>query len=328
MEADSMAGLTTSQLTARRNLEQYLAKKAEGMLDAVLGPGQAVVRVAADLNFDSLTRTEEKYDPEGQVARMTTINDENNDSTTANNQGGGAPGVSTNTDTNAPAPYVSPLTKSLLKKKLTTSEYEINKTVNNLVQSPGSVKRISAAVFVAARVDGAGDQRKVTPRTPEELDKLRRIVQTALGIQTGTDGARKDEIVLEEMPFNDQVGVELTQQIDRQEQRQFWWDLARNAVYPSLGLAALVLFWRAFRRTPVEHIPLGVPLGQLSGNGQRALFGNGHGNGHAHARAGAGWDRAEQPGVVTVDVLNQLIKENPGNMTQAIRSWMNRDKKK
>jgi hypothetical protein len=32
------------------------------------------------------------------------------------------------------------------------------------------------------------------------------------------------------------------------------------------------------------------------------------------------------PGVVTVDVLNQLIKENPDNMTQAIRNWMARDK--
>ena len=31
-----------------------------------------------------------------------------------------------------------------------------------------------------------------------------------------------------------------------------------------------------------------------------------------------------QPGVVTVDVLNRLIRENPNNMTQAIRDWMNR----
>jgi hypothetical protein len=27
---------------------------------------------------------------------------------------------------------------------------------------------------------------------------------------------------------------------------------------------------------------------------------------------------------VTVEVLNQLIKENPQNMTQAIRSWLDR----
>jgi len=30
--------------------------------------------------------------------------------------------------------------------------------------------------------------------------------------------------------------------------------------------------------------------------------------------------------VVTVDVLNQLIRENPANMTQAVRGWLARSK--
>ena len=30
---------------------------------------------------------------------------------------------------------------------------------------------------------------------------------------------------------------------------------------------------------------------------------------------------------VTVDVLNQLIRENPENMTQAIRGWINKGNK-
>ncbi len=37
--------------------------------------------------------------------------------------------------------------------------------------------------------------------------------------------------------------------------------------------------------------------------------------------------RKRQPGgVVTVEVLNQLIRENPANMTQAVRSWLGRGK--
>jgi flagellar M-ring protein FliF len=66
-ENDSVAGLSSTQLSARQNLEKYLAKKAEEMLNKVLGAGQSVVRVSADINFDSLTRVEEKYDPEGQI---------------------------------------------------------------------------------------------------------------------------------------------------------------------------------------------------------------------------------------------------------------------
>jgi flagellar M-ring protein FliF len=50
---DSLTGLTDTQLAARRNLEQYLAKKAQDMLEKVLGPGQAIVRVSADINYDT-----------------------------------------------------------------------------------------------------------------------------------------------------------------------------------------------------------------------------------------------------------------------------------
>src|SRR6266581_3728800 len=101
-ENESLLGLTSSQLAARRNLEQYLGKKAEGMLEAVLGSGQAVVRVAAEINLESLTRTEEKFDPDGQVPRMTTLNDESVDSTTSSGNGGVA-GVASNlgTETNS-----------------------------------------------------------------------------------------------------------------------------------------------------------------------------------------------------------------------------------
>src|ERR1700722_6694565 len=75
-ENDSIAGLSGNQLTARRNLEQYLTKKAEGMLEKVLGAGQAVVRVSADINWDTINRTEVKLDPDGQGATSTTVNDE------------------------------------------------------------------------------------------------------------------------------------------------------------------------------------------------------------------------------------------------------------
>src|SRR5580658_8303184 len=103
-ENDSVAGLSNNQLTARRNFEQYLTKKAQGMLEQVLGAGQAVVRVSAELNWDTTTRKEEKLDPDGQVAVSTSIDDENTE--TANTGGIGTPGVASNsseTNTNVVA---------------------------------------------------------------------------------------------------------------------------------------------------------------------------------------------------------------------------------
>ncbi len=164
---DSVAGLSSTQLSARQNLEKYLAKKAEEMLNKVLGAGQSVVRVSADINFDSLSRVEEKFDPEVQIPRTTTLTEEKMDTLTAN-PSGGAPGVAANSgETNGAAG--TPANSSKTNKKVQNTSYEINKTISNIMQTPGSVKRVSAAVFVAANVTGSGTNRVVAMRTPDEM---------------------------------------------------------------------------------------------------------------------------------------------------------------
>jgi flagellar M-ring protein FliF len=309
---DSVAGLSNNQLAARRNFEQYLSKKAEGMLEKVLGPGQAVVRVSAEINWDTTTRTEEKFDPDGQVARSSTINDEDTDSatTTAGGAPGSGAGPNTNSD-NTNAVAAAPVNSSRTRKKVTTSSYEINKITSNMIEAAGGLKRLSTAVFVAQRFEGEGAARKAVVRTPEEKKRLQDMVQSALGIQTTGDTARQDEIALEEMPFNDQPVRELTQQLEQQEKRQVWLDLAQKLVYPALAAAILFAFWRMFQKARAEEVRLGFPMA----NGHA----NGNGNGHG---------KVIMPGkgVVTVEVLNQLIRENPANMTQAVRSWLGRAK--
>jgi hypothetical protein len=120
------------------------------------------------------------------------------------------------------------------------------------------------------------------------------------------------------MPFNTDFTTAITHDLDQQQTHEFWWNLARNATYPALGLMALLLLFRMFKQTPVQDIPLGVPVGRLMSSSN----GNGNGNGHSPARLGDSYE--SPPGVVTIEVLNRLIKENPTNMTQAIRDWMNK----
>jgi flagellar M-ring protein FliF len=301
-ESDSIAGLSNNQLTARRNFEQYLSKKAQGMLEQVLGAGQAVVRVSTDLNWDTTTRSEVKYDPDGQVAKTSIINDETTE--TATSSTGGPPGVTANSSETNVAAATAPVNKSRTTKKVTNSQYEINKTTSDVVQAPGGIKRLTAAVFIAQHFDGKGADRKAVPRSKEEMDKLRHIVQSALGLDEIGDATRKDDIALEEMPFNDQPAMELTQQMDQQEKHQLWFDLALKAIYPTLAAGVLFLFWRLWQKTTKDEIPIAIPAT------------NGNGNGH----------RKSAHGVVTVEVLNQLIRENPANMTQAVRSWLARGK--
>ena len=189
---DSVAGLSSNQLTARRNFEQYLSKKAEGMLEKVLGPGQAVVRVSAEINWDTITRTEEKFDPDGQVVRTTTINDENTDTSTVTT--GGAPGSAANTAANPttarPTQHqrrrvaATPSTAAAPAKKSPTAATKSTRSPATSSRPPAAFKRLSTAVFIAQRFEGEGADRKTVPRTPAEVEDLKRIVQSALGIQT------------------------------------------------------------------------------------------------------------------------------------------------
>ena len=305
---DSLSGLSATQLQTRRNLEQYLSKKAQEMLEKVLGPGQAIVRVSAEVNYDTITKTEEKFDPDGQVIRSKTQNDELLDSATAQNNSPSGVSANTPADTNsAVASAGSPINKSKNTKTISTIAYEIGKVHTDSVQVAGGLKRLTAAITVATQMQGTGADRKAVPRSQEEMDKLRRIVSSALG----ADLTRGDTVALEEMSFNDSFATEMTQQLDSQQKKDFWLNIASSLLYPALGVGAVFMLLRIFKQTPIQEIPMGVPVGRI---GQAA-----------HGKTKLSEINFETPpSVVTVDVLNRLIKDNPNNMTSAIRDWMTR----
>ena len=308
-ENDSLTGVSSSQLAARRSLELYLSKKAQDMLEKVLGPGQAIVRVAAEVNYDQTTKTEEKYDPDGQVVRSQTKNDDTTDTSATQNTT--PTGITANTaqETNSAA-GAAPVNSSKTRRSVTTIAYEINRTKTDVIQAAGNIKRITAAITVASQFEGTGADRKAMPRSPEEMEKLRRIVASAIG----TDNSRGDMVALEELPFNDELASTLSEQLESQQKHDFWMKLAGNLTYPALGLIALFILFRQLKSTPMQDIPIGVPVGQIASN-----------TGTSHAAGSRTGDaRNEPPGVVTVDVLNRLIRENPNNMTAAIRDWMGR----
>lgn len=321
LDEDSQAGQAATQLKTRQELEKYLARKAEDLLAPTVFPGRAVVRVSVDINFDSLTTTEEKFDPEGQVVRSSTVTDETTESAGPGGSAG-VPGVVVNTGATETNGVAAATPSNSTRKKVTNNQYEINRTLSTLTQAAGSIRRISAAVFVPMRTEGTGTERKAVPRTPEELEKLRRIVQGALGIATTNSVNRADEIVLEELPFNDQPAQEVAVETQRQQRKEFWMNLGRQVTYPVLALGVLAFFWRTLRKLPAEVLPKTLIPEEYEAVGTN---GSGDHNGNGHLLVG-GLRKAKQE-VVTVEVLNQLIREHPDNMTEAIRSWMTRGSK-
>src|SRR5207249_2158467 len=61
--------LPNTELEYRREVENSLAAKAEEMLSQLLGPGHAIVRVTADINFRKVKERRESFSPEERVAR-------------------------------------------------------------------------------------------------------------------------------------------------------------------------------------------------------------------------------------------------------------------
>ncbi len=305
-DEDSMVGMADRHFNIRQQVETMFSKKARSMLDSVLGPGQSTVRVAVELNTDAITSTERKIDPATKVERQKTEKEESTKSTTGGNSSSSGIAANSNVTTNTPAAASSNFNDSIVKTSEVTNEFD--ESVRQIVQMAGGVKRISAAVMVNTRYEGVGSDRKAVQRTPQEMEQLKEIVQSALGIQTDGAGDRTDTISMMEISFNDQPMIEMTKELDQMEKINFWMSLARKVAYPALAVVILYMFARALKRTKLEEIPMGVPVGELDAHGQLDPMSD--------------WKPGTKPRAVTVEVLNQLVKENPHNMTQAIRTWM------
>jgi flagellar M-ring protein FliF len=189
-DKDQLAGLSTSQLEVRQNVESYLQDKAQSMLDGVLGSGKALVRVTADLNFQQLERTSEQFDPDKPSIRSeerTTNSSSNSDKTADTGEN-----------------------KQEENSQTVVTNYELNKTVEHIVNAVGTISRLSIAVTVDGSYqtpkEGAEAGEKVyQPRSQEELDRLAGIVKNAVGFDT----QRNDQIEIINVPFDrEQIEVD------------------------------------------------------------------------------------------------------------------------
>ncbi|MFT5232896.1 MAG: flagellar M-ring protein FliF [Candidatus Krumholzibacteriia bacterium] len=168
---DDEAGRSENHLALRKEVEGYLTEKAGTMLDTVLGSGRAIVRVDATLNFEKIDKEREIFDPANTVVRSE-VRSEESDPTSGS--------VSENSTTN----------------------YEINRTVEHIVGDTGGVKSLSVAVFVDGTYEAADDgTRTYQPLSEDKISQLRRIVQTAVGLNV----VRGDQIEIVNMQFNEQV---------------------------------------------------------------------------------------------------------------------------
>ena len=300
--SDSVAGQASSQLEARKEFEKYYAEEIQRTLDTLVGIRKSVVNVSVELNTDSRQMTEIKHNPDVQLVTSETVTEEITSSTTGDKGPGAGVAANINATTNSVA--ASALESSGSTNKVKDTKYAVDSTTSTVLQAAGGVKRISAAVMVDVRyVADTNGIVQIKPRTQPELENLKKHIQTALGI------IQADDITVNEMEFNTKPAEEMMLKFEKTQDRQFYFELVRQGLYVGLPVLFIMLFVRMLKRTNADDIPLGVAL-RIDGEEENKEE-----------------EDELEPGVVTVDVLNRLLRENPDNMTQAIRSWLTEEPK-
>ncbi|MBE2215501.1 MAG: flagellar M-ring protein FliF [Opitutaceae bacterium] len=305
------AGLTAGQIRARKGLEDYFGRKVESMLSSVLGPGNAVVRVSVDVDTTASTVVEERYDPESQVLRSSTVTEDSNVSSETRDTR--VVGATANTPTaqgtapGAEGAGAGPTTSSQQKRTSKTEAYEIARSTINTVKNPGEIRRISAAVFVAMRATGSGDARQTQPRTADEMENLRRMVVTALGVPASGAQPADQAVTIQEVDFAPDPFADQTVEMAKDAKMRNWFDIGRNALAIVVAIGALLYFVRLLKNSKAEAISLEV---------------------YNPAGAGAGPRKIDlEGGSVTPELLNELIKQKPDNVGITLKQWMSAEQK-
>ena len=312
LKQDPALGTASSQMRYKQQVEDYLSKKVESMLAAVIGPGNAVVRVSAEIETEAMTSTQEKYDPEGQVVRSQTITEDVTNSA-EQRAAGGAVGVSANLPEKAGAaePAARPSSTSEQNRKNRTTSYEINRITTNTTRNPGTVKNLSAAVFIAPRpavvATAVAGATPVAPtpapkRTAEEMTALRQIVLNALGLKVAPGQSIDSLVSLQEVAFQSVERLPAQIEAIQTESRWMGWTEAASR-WAAVGLAVVIFGF--FLRLLAKQKPEPVPVEVLS-----------------LAPTALGRSLASGGGKVTPEMLNNLIRNKPANIGATLRDWV------
>ncbi|WP_334409153.1 flagellar basal-body MS-ring/collar protein FliF [Bradyrhizobium sp. AZCC 1721] len=182
----------------RTAFERRMRNEVEAIVSSVVGQGRARVQLTADFDYNKVTQTSDKFDPEGRVLRSTqtreesSLTAENNGQVTVNNE---LPGNQTNT---------TPAARDQSKKSEETNNYEISRTTKTEVTEAGRVNRISVAVLVdGAYTKNEKGEMVYQDRSKEQLDRIATLVRSAIGF----DQKRGDQVEVVNLRFAEAPSV-------------------------------------------------------------------------------------------------------------------------
>ena len=168
-----------------------LKERAERLLEARVGLGNAIVEVSVETVTESEEILERRFDPEGRVAIST---DTEERSSNSNEAGGGDVTVASNLPDREGGEGDSASSQNSETRERVN--YEVSETERAIRRSPGAIKRLTVAVLVNDEVTvDANGQVTTTPRPEDEMQSLQELVESAVGFDT----ERGDVITIKSM---------------------------------------------------------------------------------------------------------------------------------
>jgi flagellar M-ring protein FliF len=312
----------------RTSFEKRLSAQVDAIVSSVVGPGRARIQVSADFDFNRITETSDKYDPEGRVVRSSQTREELSASETRDNQvtvGNEIPGNNQQRP-GAAAPDGNAPPRDQNRKSEEIVNYEISKTTKTEVTEGGRVNRISVAVLVDG-VYGKNDSGDVVyePRTKEEIEQIAALVRTAIGF----DQKRGDQVEVVNLRFAETPATPISAPDGWLAGLQFTKDDIMRAIEMGvmglLGLVVLLMVVRPLvRRMLASDVPAvaALPAGGAQLTDVLAAVESIKAEPSETARK---IDIAQIQGQVhaqSVQKVGELADRNPSEAVSIIRQWM------
>ncbi len=183
----------------RLTAEQALEEKLIATLEPVTGAGNVRASVTLDYDPAATEETRESYDPDQTV----TLSMQRTEQTAGGQPvAAGVPGVASNAPNAQALPVYPQQTAPPQSAKSESGTYGASKTVRHVLENPGRVRRMTAAIVVNDRLAQLAAQGKAAlwqPRSADELRNLTALAQAAVGF----DAARGDMLTVEDLAFDE-----------------------------------------------------------------------------------------------------------------------------
>lgn len=334
--SDDPNGSDVSADERQATFEKHTREQVESIVSSVVGPGHSRVQVNADFDFNRITQTSDKFDPDGRVVRSSQTREETSASGEGNNSQVTVGNELPNAAQRQPAAEATPRDQSRKSEEIVN--YEISKTTKTEVIEGGRVNRISVAVLV----DGSyakDDKGEVTyqPRSKEDLEQIATLVRSAIGF----DQKRGDHVEVVNLRFAETPAMPISEPTGWLSAFEFTKDDIMRAiemvVMGILGLVVLLLVVRPLVRriiTPDEQKRTALPAGSgaadgLPGAASTAAIKADNADPAKAVEASQTAkmiDIAQIQGQVhaqSVQKVGELADRNPRETVSIIRQWLN-----